>query len=382
MHTHGGCTNTGGNNSGTAINNSGLQNALNNPLGICAPAPPIAFEFPNGLPELINPAGDAIRVIVSGQNGGVPEPGTGQLHLNTGGGFVTIPMQEILPNEYDALFGKTDCSSVIEYYFSAEDSDGVEFSNPLFAPEMVYSVLSAAAIKDTFVDDFERDLGWTTSGNAADGMWERGVPINCLRGDPPADADGSGNCYLTDNSAANGCNSDVDSGAAILTSPIMDVSAGSLMIEYWRWFSTTAGNAPMQDIFLIEVTDNAGASWVELETVGPTGPDVNGGWFSKRFAIDDFLTPTDQFQIRFIASDTDPQSVVEAAIDGFRLFDVICGSGVLGDLDGDGVVSTNDLLLLFASWGPCGDCNDCPADLNDDCTVNTNDLLILFSNWG
>lgn len=54
----------------------------------------------------------------------------------------------------------------------------------------------------------------------------------------------------------------------------------------------------------------------------------------------------------------------------------------VGDLDGDGVVGTNDLLILLANWGPCGDCNDCPADLDDDCNVGTSDLLILLANWG
>ena len=55
---------------------------------------------------------------------------------------------------------------------------------------------------------------------------------------------------------------------------------------------------------------------------------------------------------------------------------------VFADLDGNGTVDTNDLLILLASWGPCADCNDCPADLNDDCSVSTADLLLLFSNWG
>ena len=57
----------------------------------------------------------------------------------------------------------------------------------------------------------------------------------------------------------------------------------------------------------------------------------------------------------------------------------------LGDLDDNGVVNTADLLLLFASWGPCGDCKlpgDCPADFDGNCVVNTSDLLILFANWG
>ncbi len=58
------------------------------------------------------------------------------------------------------------------------------------------------------------------------------------------------------------------------------------------------------------------------------------------------------------------------------------GSDIPGDLDGDGFVGTNDLLILFANWGSCDDCNNCPADLDGDCNVGTTDLLLLFSYWG
>ncbi len=70
---------------------------------------------------------------------------------------------------------------------------------------------------------------------------------------------------------------------------------------------------------------------------------------------------------------------------------IVCGVGsdvrayqsmILGDLDGDGSVGASDLLILLASWGPCGDCEDCPADLNGDCAVGAADLLILLANWG
>ncbi|MCH8824298.1 MAG: hypothetical protein IH984_12435 [Planctomycetes bacterium] len=57
----------------------------------------------------------------------------------------------------------------------------------------------------------------------------------------------------------------------------------------------------------------------------------------------------------------------------------------LGDLNDDGVVNTSDLLLLFASWGPCDHCKvpgDCAADFDGNCIVNTSDLLILLANWG
>ena len=54
------------------------------------------------------------------------------------------------------------------------------------------------------------------------------------------------------------------------------------------------------------------------------------------------------------------------------------------DLDGDGLVSTSDLLILFANWGPCPppENGDCPADLDGDGSVGTSDLLELFANWG
>ncbi|MCH8969987.1 MAG: hypothetical protein IIA66_12835, partial [Planctomycetes bacterium] len=54
----------------------------------------------------------------------------------------------------------------------------------------------------------------------------------------------------------------------------------------------------------------------------------------------------------------------------------------LGDLDGNCNVGPFDLALLLGNWGPCADCDDCPADLNGDCDVGAFDLAILLGNWG
>jgi hypothetical protein len=49
------------------------------------------------------------------------------------------------------------------------------------------------------------------------------------------------------------------------------------------------------------------------------------------------------------------------------------------DLDGDQIVSLNDLLLVLAAWGPCP---GCPEDLDDDDVVDLGDLLIVLAAWG
>ena len=53
-----------------------------------------------------------------------------------------------------------------------------------------------------------------------------------------------------------------------------------------------------------------------------------------------------------------------------------------GDLNLDAFVDAFDLAFLLGSWGPCADCDACPADLDNDCTVGPFDLAILLGNWG
>lgn len=51
-----------------------------------------------------------------------------------------------------------------------------------------------------------------------------------------------------------------------------------------------------------------------------------------------------------------------------------------GDVNGNGAVEVQDLLIMLGAWGGCpGPC--CPADLDLDGTVGVTDLLILLGNW-
>ncbi len=56
--------------------------------------------------------------------------------------------------------------------------------------------------------------------------------------------------------------------------------------------------------------------------------------------------------------------------------------GLIGDIDGDGVVGPSDLLILLGAWGRCPDPPEpCEADLDRDGFVGTNDLVLLLGNW-
>ncbi len=52
--------------------------------------------------------------------------------------------------------------------------------------------------------------------------------------------------------------------------------------------------------------------------------------------------------------------------------------GVLGDMNGDGLVNGADLGILLASWGPCSGCR---ADMNHDGVVDGADLGALLAQW-
>lgn len=53
-----------------------------------------------------------------------------------------------------------------------------------------------------------------------------------------------------------------------------------------------------------------------------------------------------------------------------------------GDIDLNGVVNVNDLLLVITTWGLCPPAGECPADIDGDSQVGVNDLLLVITNWG
>lgn len=345
-----------------------------------------SYAFPNGLPEIIPPnAAFAINANVTGVLCPTPIEGTGQLYYRIGsvGPFTQVAMSVLGSNQYQGLLPAAPCGSVIEYYFSVDHTGGSSFTDPLFAPGEVHRTTVANALASY---NFESTPAWTVASTATDGQWDAapGAPVNCSRGDPAADyeAVGSTKAWLTDNSAANSCNSDVDGGSTTLTSEAFDLTGtGDPYVRYARWYSNTAGASPQLDVFVVEVSDDNGGIWRNLETVGPAttsaNPEVNGGWFLKSYRLADvagFNTASTQFRIRFIAADVDPGSVIEAGIDGFAVYGCpLCGAPT-GDMNGDTLLNGDDIGVFIQALLTGGTQSQiCAGDFNTSAALDSDD---------
>ncbi len=328
--------------------------------------PKMTFDYPVGRPKEVAPGQQlSFDVVVEGVNGGSPVPGTGLVHYSlNGSGYLFAAMDQTSTNHYTAQLPLVSCGEELTYYVSVvEESKG-----RLYDPSPAYA-LRIVPYTDTLMtmsDNFESDKGWTTWGDAGTGQWERGVPVNDDRGDPPSDYDGSGQCFVTCNQS--GC--DVDEGYAYLVSPVFDLAGRDGLVSYARWYCNDWGHDPHENMFLVSLSNDNGGTWTNVESVGPI-TESSGGWVEHSFWVGDYMTPTDQMKVRFEASDlTLGGAVIEAAIDAFTVLAYDCGY----DGDGDGVANGEDNcpfvynpLQEDADSDEVGDsCDVCPLDPEND----------------
>lgn len=290
-------------------------------VNVSVPVPGLSFAYPDGIPPTANPnLTTPFRVVIGSLYGGALLPGSAELHYAIdGGAWINENLTAVAGDTFTTSLPILPCNSTIAFYMSARLSDNTLFEDPSSADPHV--ALSSSGQTVVFADNFETNKGWTVTSTATDGQWSRGVPVGAGdRGDPPADYDGSGQCYLTDNVYGN---SDVDGGATTLISPTIDLSTGNALVSYARWFSNNFGDSPFEDVFVVSISNNNGTSWVVVETVGPVS-QASGGWFTHSFWVSDFVTPTSQIKVRFVAEDAVNGSVVEAAVDAFEVTQYAC----------------------------------------------------------
>ncbi|MEZ4650020.1 MAG: FlgD immunoglobulin-like domain containing protein [Candidatus Eisenbacteria bacterium] len=243
------------------------------------------------------------------------------------------------PNEFSTTvpFSQGD---QVTYFLTASSTTGNVGTAPEFAPFFVH----AFDLTSEF-DPMETDMGWSVNDEGTDdattGVWTR-VDPNGTAAQPEDDhtVDGT-QCWVTGQGAVNGGigDNDVDNGTTTLYSPGYDLSAyENVIVKYHRWYSNTGGNDPGNDLWVVQARNDGGA-WVDVEN----NQTDQGRWLPVIVDVVDLFGTPGTVEFRFLASDLNDGSIVEAAVDDFEVLAV-------GDNPSDAPVISG-APLSFALYG-------------------------------
>ncbi|GJM19549.1 MAG: hypothetical protein DHS20C14_17620 [Phycisphaeraceae bacterium] len=339
---------------------------------------PMSYATPEPIPASVQadtPTPTRVDII-----DGVEEldPATAMIHTRpAGGSFSASAMTAVGANTYEGTIPGTPCGDVVEFYFSAQTTAGKTVTLPAggaAAPFDADSVLTELG----FEDQMEANAGWTVGApgdSATTGVWERANPQGTAA-QPEDDHTPAGtDCWITEAAAGGslGAN-DIDGGATTLTSPTLDATEfeGDAYLAFWVWYSNNQGGAPNSDSMPIEISDNNGASWSTLETMSTN----TGSWEYHEYRLADFITPTSQVRVRFVASDFGDGSIVEAGLDDFALEFRGCPATTnFADCDGNGSLNVDDVDCFVAAF-TTGDLGAADCDGNGSLNIDDVDCFV------
>ncbi len=278
--------------------------------------------------------------------------------FNNSSDWNAIEMQ-LQGGSYSAEIQVPSDGTVVSYYFYASNDQGQESYYPAGA-ENNPVVFVVGDLPEVYGENFESSPGgWNITGDAVSGLWELAEPSGTFYGDvpvaPDSDATEDGElCYVTGNSAPTNSpsNDDVDGGATILTSPLIDLSGEEqVMLTYYRWYTNNLGDNPSTDIWRVEASDNGGGSWVSLEMTNIS----NNSWDKQMFFLEDYVDLTSNIRLRFTAEDIfydgefgSGGSIVEAAIDDILIRSIGSLEDVLlGDVNFDAQIDILDIVMII-----------------------------------
>ncbi len=290
-------------------------------------------------------------------------------------------MSDLGSDLYGVDLPVVNCGDLPEYYIEAAGDGGTVLTSPADVPWRTYAI-TVGEIRVVFSDNFEKDRGWIARNlGATAGDFDRGVPVNDPNWphDPISDSDGSGKCWLTENDFGD---TDVDEGRVRLISPIIDMSQGEVTISYDYVLRLDVSRR--DDEILVHINDTTQpANWIEIAR-----HILDGGLDWRTQTITDGqlraagVTLSSAMKLRFTVRDASPDSVVEAAIDAFKVTVRGCFPRfALGDLNCDGEVNALDIEgFILALFDPAQypiqypDCDINLADINGDGTIDALDI--------
>jgi hypothetical protein len=243
-------------------------------------------------------------------------------YRTNGGAWNELPIAATgNPDEYVATIPGQPQPTSIDYYIYGEDDQGNTKTHPADAPVSFHSFYVAYVY-----EPFEAGSGGFTVGapddDATTGIWVRVNPVGTNYGGPvqPEDdytPDPGVYCYITGQHPGGdvGAN-DVDGGKTTLNSDVYDLTgATQAWAIYRRWYSNDMGASPGEDFWVVQISNNGGATW---QTVENTNNDAEE-WLEVTVDIVSIFPSPDQVVFRFVASDEGSGSLVEAGVDEFTV---------------------------------------------------------------
>jgi len=211
------------------------------------------------------------------------------------------------------------------------------------------------------------DPGWSTEG-----LWAFGHPTGGggeYGGPDPTSGHTGNNVY------GYNLNGDYEDNLPErhLTSTDIDCSnLTQVQLKFWRWLGV---EQPAYDHAYVRVS-NDGVNWVQAWS-NPSEITENN-WSYQAFDISDVADNQPTVYLRWTMGTTDGGwRYCGWNIDDVEIWGVEPTPECPEDINGDGVVNTEDLLILLGNWGNSGD-----GDIDDNGVVNTADLLLLLAAWG
>jgi hypothetical protein len=273
-----------------------------------------------------------------------------------GGATQTVAMASAGGNTWTGDIPSLGTLGFVDYWLTATDNSGNSQDYPDGAP-LQFTVGDETVL---YSYDFEAagNEGWEghlASDSATTGEWERGDPnpTAAQPGDDHTPGAGNTDCWFTGQGSSGGSvgDNDVDNGITTLRSPVFDLAgASAVQVSYWRWYSNDEGALPNADVLLVQLSNDNGANWTTVETVGPGGNQSSGGWFEGSFQADGVMPLTSTMRVQFIAEDAPNQgSIVEAAIDDFEITALSPGCPVPSNYCTATVNSTGMAAQMFST---------------------------------
>ena len=342
--------------------------------GVQVPVNTLAFGYPYGQPEYCSPAGGStMRVEVSGVGTMVPQPGTGLLHYNLGSGWLSVPMNIIADNVYDAVFPAATCGTEISYYVSAQSTGSETIVDPHGAPATVYTTIAAYGLTTIYENTFDTNPGWTTQG-----QWAFGDPNGSGSHNLDPQTGHTGSYVYGYNLGGDYAN---NLGVQYLTTPAFNCTGQyGVTLEFWRWLGVESNSN--YDKATVAVSN--GLTWTVIWQAVDMGGDVSdSSWVFQSFDISSIADNQGAVYVRWGMGPTDSYVTFPGwNIDDFKLTSLVCTPPqVKADTNCDGFVTYGDINpFVIALSGQSAyeaaypTCHWLNADCNNDGTVSYGDI--------